>query len=218
MRPDVPTVSPAFDEPVRGMLVDLLRWRRDVRRFRRDALPDDIVARLVREASLAPSVGYSQPWRFVSVEDPQRRAAVVESFERCNARALAAYSGERRDAYAQLKLAGLRDAPVHLAVFVDDESEAGAGLGRATMPQTLEYSVVGAIYAFWLLARAHDIGVGWVSILDASDVARALDIPAAWRLVAYLCVGYPDADYDTPELARERWQDPLDAARTLHRR
>jgi 5,6-dimethylbenzimidazole synthase len=208
--------APAFDREFRETFLELLRWRRDVRHFRTEPIPRELLEELVEGASLAPSVGYSQPWRFVSVEDPSRRAAIVANFERCNAAALQTYTGERRESYAHLKLAGLREAPAHVAVFADRAGEAGAGLGRATMPQTLDYSVVGAISTLWLLARARGIGVGWVSILDSREAAQTLDVPATWALVAYLCIGYPLEDYDSPELARLHWQTPLSEARTLH--
>ncbi|HEX9489468.1 MAG TPA: nitroreductase family protein, partial [Stellaceae bacterium] len=65
----------AFDPAFRDALRDLIVWRRDVRRFRRDALPPGAIEHLLQLASLAPSVGLSQPWRFVVVEDAARRAA-----------------------------------------------------------------------------------------------------------------------------------------------
>jgi 5,6-dimethylbenzimidazole synthase len=210
--------APAFDRQFRETFLELLRWRRDVRHFRTDPIARHVVEELIDGASLAPSVGYSQPWRFVSVDEPARRGAIVENFERCNAGALASYTGSRREAYARLKLAGLREAPVHLAVFTDLGGEAGSGLGRATMPQTLEYSVVGAICTFWLLARARGIGVGWISILDAAQASETLDVPDAWSLVAYLCVGYPVEDHETPELARADWQAPIEESRRVYRR
>jgi 5,6-dimethylbenzimidazole synthase len=211
-------VAPAFDQRFRETFLELLRWRRDVRHFRSDPVPHEIVEELVESASLAPSVGYSQPWRFVSVDDTERRAAIVANFERCNAHALGTYEDKRRAAYARLKLAGLREAPVHLAVFSDEAGEAGSGLGRATMPRTLEYSVVGAICTLWLLARARGIGVGWVSILDPEAAARSLDVPPDWKLIAYLCIGYPQDEDITPELARVKWQAPIDEARSVYRR
>jgi 5,6-dimethylbenzimidazole synthase len=210
--------APAFDLRFRETFLELLRWRRDVRHFRADPIPHEVVEELVLGASLAPSVGYSQPWRFVMVDDAQRRAAIGANFERCNARALETYRDERRIAYGRLKLAGLREAPVHLAVFSDEAGDAGSGLGRATMPRTLEYSVVGAICTLWLLARARGIGVGWVSILDAHEAARTLDVPPAWTLIAYLCIGYPREEHVTPELAREDWQAPIAEARRVYRR
>ena len=100
-----------------------------------------------------------------------------------NADALSEYSGDQAETYAGLKLAGLRDAPVHLAVYCDEASELGYGLGRKTMPEMLAYSVVGAVTTLWLAARAHGIGLGWVSILDPERASRChLGCPR--RLVA----------------------------------
>ena len=78
----------------------------------------------------------------------------MANFQACNAAALACYEGERAALYANLKLSGLREAPVHLAVFCDHATDAGAGLGRKTMPEMLDYSVVAAVHTFWLAARA----------------------------------------------------------------
>src|ERR1700680_314979 len=127
-------------------LIELLRWRRDVRRFRRDALPEDEVLDLLRVAQLAPSVGLSQPWRFMRVKSEAARAAVRENFEHCNAEALGGYRGEDAALYARLKLSGLDDAPVQIAVFCDGGCETGRGLGRRTMPEMAEYSVVAAVH------------------------------------------------------------------------
>ncbi|TXM77481.1 5,6-dimethylbenzimidazole synthase [Methylobacterium sp. WL69] len=198
-----------FDAGFRETLADLFAWRRDVRRFRDDPVDETLLRRCLDLAALSPSVGNSQPWRFVRVTDPARRAAVTGSFERCNEAAATGYAAERRDAYIRLKLAGLHDAPVHLAVFCDEATEAGLGLGRATMPEMLRYSVVGAVQTFWLAARAHGLGVGWVSILEPETVCTVLDVPCAWHLVAYLCVGFPVEEHADPELVRHGWQDRI---------
>jgi 5,6-dimethylbenzimidazole synthase len=195
-----------FDDTFRARLRDLLMWRRDVRCFRRDPLPPGTLERLIHLACLAPSVGLSQPWRFVVVDDPVRRAAVRENFERCNAEALAAQAPQRAAAYARLKLAGLDDAPCHLAVFADRSTAQGHGLGRHTMPEMIEYSAVTAVHTIWLAARAEGIGVGWVSILEPAAVAAILDVPAHWKLIAYLCLGFPRAEDDVPDLARRGWE------------
>ncbi len=197
---------PEFDAEFQRRLVELLTWRRDVRRFRREALPEGLVERLLEIAMLAPSVGLSQPWRFVLVDDPTRRAKVRAEFERANREALAAESGEAAARYARLKLAGLDEAPVHLAVFADRGTEQGSGLGRRTMPETIEYSAVTAIHTLWLAARAWGVGLGWVSILDPVAVARILDVPAPWSLIGYLCLGYPEQEETQPELERLGWE------------
>src|ERR1700709_2767247 len=108
-------VGPVFDELFRAQLEELFRWRRDIRHFRPDPVPAKLLDKLLGIASLTPSVGLSEPWRFVTIDDPRRRAAVRASFEACNAHALAGQGG-RTAPYARLKLAGLDQAPCHLAV------------------------------------------------------------------------------------------------------
>jgi 5,6-dimethylbenzimidazole synthase len=197
---------PVFDEVFAAQFAELLAWRRDVRRFRRAPLPDGLIERLLAQAALSPSVGHSQPWRFVRVRDAAQRAAVQASFARCNAEALADYEGERARLYASLKLEGLREAPEQIAVFCDHGTRQGHGLGRKTMPEMLDYSVVAAITQFWLAARVQGVGVGWVSILEPEAVREALATPPEWTLIAWLCVGYPEAEQDVPELVRAGWE------------
>src|ERR1700730_7132331 len=215
---EVAEEAPIFDDAFRDRLAKLFAWRRDVRRFKPDPVPSPLIENLLGFAALAPSVGNSQPWRFVSVETLSAREAVIANFDACNAAALASHEGERAARYASLKLSGLRDAPVHLAVFCDHATEAGFGLGRTTMPEALDYSVVAAIHTFWLAARAQGVGVGWVSILDPRQVCRTLDVPAQWKLIAYLCVGFPLEEHLDPELERHHWQEHLAENARLHRR
>lgn len=195
-----------FDDNFRRHLRELFVWRRDVRRFRSDPLPDGAIERLIETACLSPSVGLSQPWRFVIVGDASTRRAVIEDFKACNANALSCYSGDRAARYATLKLSGLEQAPAHLAVFADKASDIGHGLGRATMPETTEYSVVAAITAMWLAARAEGIGLGWVSILNPVRMHAILDVPDSWKFIAYLCIGHPETECDQPELEQAKWE------------
>jgi 5,6-dimethylbenzimidazole synthase len=206
MTTDPRTGPPRFDAAFRERFAELLRWRRDVRRFRSEPIDPGLIEKLLVLASFAPSVGLSQPWRFVLVETEERRQAIRNNFAKANDAALNGYAGERQARYARLKLEGLSQAPVHLAVCADEATGQGHGLGRQTMPETLRYSVVAAIQTLWLAARAEGLGVGWVSILDP-DVARAtLDLPAGWSFVAYLCLGWPEEEHDDPELERHGWE------------
>ncbi len=209
---------PDFDAQFRAKLMELIVWRRDVRRFRTDSLPAGSIERLLRLACFSPSVGLSEPWRFVIVEDPQKRQRIRANFAATNAEALASYSGERAARYAALKLEGLDEAPVQLAVFAEPDPEQGAKVGRRTMPETVAYSVVTAIHTLWLAARAEGIGVGWVSILDPAPIARDLDVPAHWLFIGYFCVGYPKEMADTPELERINWEKRADPASFIFRR
>jgi 5,6-dimethylbenzimidazole synthase len=198
--------GPIFDASFRARFADLLAWRRDVRRFYTDIVPEHLLTACLEMAALAPSVGNCQPTRFVRVDDAARRAAIVANFEAANSEALASYRGERAQTYAGLKLAGLREAPIHLAVFCDEETDQGHGLGVRTMPQMRRYSSVCALHTLWLAARMHGLGVGWVSILDPDAIHPALDIPQAWSFIAYLCIGWPQEEHLTPELERAGWQ------------
>ncbi len=206
------TAPPEFDAQFRRKFRDLVQWRRDVRRFRSDPVDPMQIRALIDLARFAPSVGHSQPWRFVLAESAARRAEVAQSFARANAQALAGYHGEQRAHYARLKLNGLEQAPVHLAVFCDEGTEAGKGLGRRTMPETLRYSVVAAIQTLWLAARAEGLGVGWVSILEPDVITRVLEVPTNWFLVAYLCIGWPQEEHLDPELERCGWQQRLSSS------
>lgn len=206
--------APRFGADFRKRLYDLLRWRRDVRRFKRDPLPQGAIERLIAIACLSPSVGLSEPWRFVLVEAPESRAAIRQCFEVCNGDALAMQSPGRTALYARLKLAGLDDAPCQVSVFADRATAQGNGLGRLTMPEALDYSVAIAIHTLWLAARAEGLGVGWVSILDPARMTAILDVPEAWRFIGHLCIGYPAEEDERPRLEREGWEhrrSPADA-------
>jgi 5,6-dimethylbenzimidazole synthase len=207
-----------FDGAFQTRLRELFRWRRDVRRFRADPVPEALLDELLAVACLAPSVGLSQPWRFVTVDDPARRSAVRASFTACNAEALAHQEAGRAALYARLKLAGLDEAPCHLAVFAEPDPQQGGGLGRRTMPETTAYSAVMAVHTLWLAARAAGLGLGWVSILDPAAVAAALDVPSDWMLIGYFCLGTPQAEDDVPELQRAGWEQRRAASATRLRR
>ncbi|MEP2102025.1 MAG: 5,6-dimethylbenzimidazole synthase [Parasphingorhabdus sp.] len=207
--------APIFDEDFREQLDTLLTWRRDVRRFDRRPIDLAILDDLLDRACLAPSVGNAQPWRFVSVQSEPVRLAITEHVDAENRKAADAYDDQQlQSEYQKLKLHGLREAPVHLAVFCDDEAAEGRGLGRQTMPETMAYSVVMAIHNLWLVARARNIGLGWVSILEPDAMSAILDVPDHWRFIAYLCLGYPAQKSDEPELVKLGWQDRINSSTT----
>ena len=200
---DAPKFGPGF----RAELDHLMQWRRDLRGFRPDPVPAEALATGLRAFALAPPVGLSEPWRLVRLDSAAARAAALTNFESANAQALAGYSGDKAADYARLKLSGMRDAPVQLAVFCDESTAKGAGLGARTMPQMRAYSCVAAIAGFWLSLRAQGLGLGWVSILDPAALGREMNVPDCWHLIAYLCIGWPETSDDRPELERLAWED-----------
>ena len=195
-----------FSAPFQEELLRLFRLRRDVRRFRRDPLPEEEVLAMLEAAHTAPSVGLSQPWRFVRVRSEGARSAVIASFERANAAASRAFDDDRAQLYRSLKLAGLREAPEHLLICCQTDTGQGHGLGRATLPGTLRDSVICAIQNLWLAARARGLAIGWISILDPEELRAPLDLPPHWLWVAYLCMGWPERDSDHPELEAAGWE------------
>ena len=195
-----------FNQNDTDALLNLLSWRRDVRHFNSTPIADDQIDLLLNAIELAPSVGNSRPWRFVRVGSADLKKSVYQNFKSSNASAAGVYSDQELEDYNNLKLAGLKEAPLHLAVFTELNPDLGKGLGRQTMPETLIYSTVIAIHNLWLAARTMNIGVGWVSILNPKELNTMLDVPDEWQFTGYLCLGYPKFDAKEPELHQTSWQ------------
>ncbi len=204
-----------FDDQFYQEFLRLLAWRRDVRRFKTDPLEPGVMDQLLDAACMAPSVGNSRPWRFVSVRSPEKRSQIREVFLKANEKAAKKYQDKKRKLYQSLKLSGLDDAPEHLAVLCENDPEAGDGLGRQTVPETLAYSAVCAIYTLWLAARAKGVGMGWVSILDPARMKEILEISDTQILIGYFCIGYPLRPSLTPELEEQGWQDRTHLCRVV---
>lgn len=188
-------------------LEDILTWRRDTRHFRTDPIPPETFEMLQDAFERAPSVGNARPWRVLRIQSPKRRAAIREEFLRCNSEAADSYNAATRAEYLKLKLAGLDNAPEQLAVFTAVDPEEGRRLGRRTMPETLQQSTAMAIFAMWLTARSLNLGVGMLSILDPDRVTKIVNAPENWIFTAYLCIGHPEFEDDTPLLHRKGWQE-----------
>ncbi len=195
-----------FDTHEQAALAEIMRLRRDVRgnRFTDRPLEDASLSHILDAALMAPSVGFSQPWRFVVIRRNATKRAIADIFAAENAAAQEQFSAQRRDQYRQLKLEGITEAPVNIAVYYCPPQ--GPVLGQTSMQEVGEYSVVCAIQNMWLMARALNIGMGWVSILDPHKVARILGTPPDHKLVAYLCLGHVDGFYTQPELERRGWE------------
>jgi 5,6-dimethylbenzimidazole synthase len=195
-----------FSPKQSATLNEILRWRRDVRHFQQEKIPEPVMQRLQQSMELAPSVGNSRPWRVIRLQNAALRAQVCEIFDRCNLAAAANYDEPEKGEYLTLKLAGLAEAPEHLVVFTETTPTAGRGLGRQTMPEMLAYSTALAIHTLWLAARAENIGLGWVSILDPTAVTALLAVPPSWLFTGYLCLGYPLSGESQPLLEQVGWQ------------
>ena len=195
-----------FTEQDVAVLEEIILNRRDVRgnRFLQTEVKDEILEKLLSAAVNAPSVGYSQPWEFVVIKDAAIRQRVKESFEEENARSKEFFKDEKKEQYTRLKLEGIAEAPVNIAVFYKPSE--GPVLGETVMKEAGLYSVVCAIQNIWLMARALNIGMGWVSILDPEKIKAILNAPQQNQLIAYLCIGWVDKFMTRPELEELQWE------------
>ncbi len=202
----------AFPEAERDALYDVVFARRDVRRYRPDRVPDEVLRRVLSAAHSAPSVGHSQPWRFIVVREAARRerAALLADRERLRQAAQMAPDSARR--LLDLQLEGIREAPLGIVVCCDRRTAAAGVLGRATFPDADVWSCAAAIQNLWLAARAEGLGVGWVTLFQPSDLAELVGIPGGVSTLGWLCLGWPDERPPAPGLQRAGWSTriPLD--------
>ncbi|OYT71200.1 MAG: 5,6-dimethylbenzimidazole synthase [Chloracidobacterium sp. CP2_5A] len=197
-----------FSDAERAAVYRAIHARRDIRStFLLSPIPDDAVWRLLGAAAAAPSVGFMQPTEVIVIRDVEKRRRIQRHFEVVNQAAAEAYVDDERAAYDALKLAAILDTPLNVVFTCDTTTTRGRGLGRQTMPETAVFSTVCAVQNFWLAARAENIGVGWVSILEPAAVKAVLEIPDYLTLVAYLCVGYVSDFPRQPELEAKGWED-----------
>jgi len=186
-------------------LYDVIKARRDIRRFRPDPIPDDVLTRILTAAHAAPSVGHSQPWRFLLVRDPALRdqAAVLTDRERL--RQAAALEPEAGRRLLDLQLEGVREAPLGVVVCCDRRAPAAGVLGRATFADADLWSCAAAIQNLWLSARAEGLGLGWVTLFRPEDLSALLNLPAGVETLGWLCLGWPDERPPAPGLERAGW-------------
>ena len=207
----------SFTAAERDAVYKTIYARRDIRRFRCDPIPEDVLERLIQAAHHAPSVGFSQPWDLIVVREDETKTEIAEIADRAIAAAREGYEEPRRSDFADLKLEGIRESPINICVTCDPTRGAPHVLGRSSMQRTDVYSTCLAVQNFWLAARAEGVGVGWVSVLYPYEVQEVLGIPPHVKPVAYLCLGYPEDGFpDEPVLQQEGWRERLAVEELVH--
>ncbi|MEO7753466.1 MAG: 5,6-dimethylbenzimidazole synthase [Terracoccus sp.] len=186
--------------------------RRDIRRFRPDPLPEPVLRAVLEAGHRAPSVGHSQPWRFIVVTEAATRDAAALMADRARLRQAAGMAEESARGLLDLRLEGIREAPVGVVVACDRRVPAAGVLGRATFPDADLWSCAAAIENIWLTARAHGLGLGWVTLFEPAELAALLGLPDGVETLGWLCLGYPDERPPEPGLERAGWSRrlPLD--------
>jgi len=199
-----------FSSDERNAVYKCIFNRRDVRgQFRPDPIPDDVLARILRAAHHAPSVGFMQPWDFIVIRDMAIKTRIRDAFQVAHREATEMFEGERQQTYRALKLEGIVDAPIGICVTCDRSRSGPVVIGRTHQPEMDLYSAVCAVQNLWLAARAENVGLGWVSIMRHDDLRDALGIPASIQPIAYLCLGYVSHFLKKPELETVGWRKRL---------
>lgn len=195
----------AFPSESRRALYDVVGARRDIRRYRPDALDPELVRRVLGAAHQAPSVGHSQPWRFIVVSEPTTRDRAARMADEQRLRQARELEGDSARRLLDLQLEGIREAPVGVVVACDRRTPAGGVLGRATFPDADLWSCACAIQNLWLAARAEGLGVGWVTLFDPAELEALVGVPEGVVTLGWLCLGWPDERPPEPGLERAGW-------------
>ena len=198
------------DEEKRGFYKAIYS-RRDVRsHFTPKPIEDNILSKILHAAHHAPSVGFSQPWNFILIKDPETKKKIKESFEIEKDRSSQLVEEPKRSKYLSFKLEGILESPVNLCVTYDPSKFGPFVIGRTSIPEAGLYSVCCAIQNLWLSARTEGVGLGWVSILSNEILKDVLSLPEHVVPVAYLCLGYVDDFSEKPDLEKAGWLPRLD--------
>ncbi|EZQ11369.1 MULTISPECIES: 5,6-dimethylbenzimidazole synthase [Acidianus] len=189
---------------------EAIKKRRDIRSsFKKEPIPDEVLSKILLAAHLAPSVGYSQPWNFILIYSEDTRRRILEEVMRQREVFKNKLEGERKELFSNIKIEGILDTPLNIAITCDPSRFGPNVLGRHTMPETCEFSTVLGIENMWLAARSEGIGIGWVSFMDKETIKRILGIPENVKLIAYLCIGYVTSFPEKPELEEKGWGNRL---------
>lgn len=195
-------------------LYEAIFRRRDVRsEFTGAAVPEPVLKRLLEAAHAAPSVGLSQPWDFVVIQDAETRRAFHAHVQEERGLFAETLSDGAEARFRDIKIDGVLEAGTSLVVTYDPSRGAPAVLGRHSIADAGLYSVCLAIQNLWLAAVAEGIGVGWVSFYREHFVQELLGIPDDIRPVAWLCLGPVSRLQEVPDLERHGWRtrSPLES-------
>jgi nitroreductase len=187
-------------------LYEAMSTLRAVRRLRADAIPDDVVQRILQAAAWAPTGGNVQPWRVVVVRERALKAT-LGAFYDLRWKAYSAGHHKRiasAPAEARAKTERMIAAGDHLAAhFADTPLVAvfcfNPDLMAITDAKQPRVSVVGgasvytAVENFLLACRAEGLGCVLTTLLCEvePEVRELLAIPQPWATAAAVPVGWP---------------------------
>jgi 5,6-dimethylbenzimidazole synthase len=195
-----------FTDEEKEALYKIIYKRRDVRTFRSDPIPGEMLMRIIDAGHHGPSVGFMQPWNFIIIQTDEVKNSLAWAADK-ERRALAIhYEGEQQDRFLSLKIEGIKQAPVTVCITCDPTRGGSHVLGRNSIPETDMMSVSCAIQNMWLAACAEGLAMGWVSFYKKNDVRDILKIPPHIEPLALLSIGYTDNYPDQPILETAQWE------------
>ena len=192
--------------------------RRDVRNeFSGERIDEERLVRILDAAHRAPSVGNTQPWDFVVVQDPATLARFAGHVGECREDFARSLPAERKDTFNPIVIEGIESSRTGVVVTYDPTRGGTHILGRHTVDETGHLSVALAIQNLWLAATAEGIGVGWVSFYREPFLRELVGVPDHVHVVAWLCVGPVTALQTVPDLERFGWRERRPLAQAMHR-
>jgi len=211
------SLAGAGDQMDAAGFYEVVRRRRDVRaEFTGEPVPGQTLMRVLQAAHAAPSVGLTQPWDFVVVNDGDVRTRFwqhVQSERQVFADQL---RGQQAERFAGIKIDGILQASVSLVVTYDPDRGAPAVLGRHAIADAGLYSTCLAIENLWLACTAEGWGLGWVSFYREPFLRQLIGAPETVRPVAWLCLGPVSQLHTVPDLERHGWRSRSPLADVVH--
>ena len=191
----------------REVIYRLIRGCWQIQHFAADPIPMETLQRILDAALDAPFVGDRTPWNIILVTSPALRANITAAVEEDSESDASTRPAERDQGVSgALTRERMTEAPLHLAVTYDRGLGGPVGGDRALGPFMDISRICWAIQNLWLAACAEGLGVEWIRLSDDRAVARLLALPRRVQLVAYLCLGIPQAFHVPPKREAVDWR------------
>jgi len=182
-----------------ALLLELMKTRRSIRRFKPDAVPKGFVDMVLEAARWAPSAGNRQPWRFIVVRDATARKEIGEIYQKmreAELKEMPAYSSHYKMISERIKANFYRNifatAPLLIVVCANPR--------ESFHYRTYPMDCAVAIQNMLLLAHALGLGSTYINFYRPEHESKLkqlkdlLEIPDDIEIRAVLPLGYPDEE------------------------